>query len=301
VEVKRLRSCIQIEGEKFSHLLKRHPCFNGEAHFKYGRIHLPVSPACNIQCRFCRRGFNKWEQRPGVSRSLLTPEKAVEIIERALEICPEITVVGIAGPGDTLATDHALETFEMVHERFPGLINCLSTNGLMLEAKAERAVGAGIKTITVTVNAVDPGVLRDICAYIVHHGQYMTGELAARQLITAQLAGISKATRLGAVVKINTVLIPGVNDCHVEEVARVTAGAGASVINIIPLIPQYEMEQYRPPDCQELNTARAAAEKHLTVFRHCRQCRADACGVPGSGIDLGDVLYEQRLPTFSHG
>ncbi|NPV92789.1 MAG: radical SAM protein [Firmicutes bacterium] len=284
-----------------SHLVKQHPCFNGEAHFKYGRIHLPVSPACNIQCRFCKRGFNKWEQRPGVSRSLLIPEKAVEIVERALELCPEITVAGIAGPGDTLATDHALETFEMVHKRFPGLINCLSTNGLMLGEKAERVIEAGVKTVTVTVNAVDPRVLQDICAYIVYNGQYMTGELAARWLITAQLAGIKKITRLGAIVKINTVLIPGVNDRHIEEVARVVAGVGASVINIIPLIPQYEMERNRPPECHELNSARLAAEKHLPVFRHCRQCRADACGIPGAEIDLADVLYEQRVPTFSHG
>lgn len=97
--------------EKFSHLIKQHPCFNGEAHFKYGRIHLPVSPDCNIQCRFCKRGFNKWEQRPGVSQSLLSPEAAVDMVAKALEKCPELTVAGIAGPGDTLATDHALEVF----------------------------------------------------------------------------------------------------------------------------------------------------------------------------------------------
>jgi len=62
--------------ERFGHLLKKHPCFNGEAHFQYGRIHLPVSPNCNIQCRFCKRGFNKWEKRPGVSRVLLAPREA---------------------------------------------------------------------------------------------------------------------------------------------------------------------------------------------------------------------------------
>ena len=38
--------------EKFKHLAKTHPCLGGEAHFKYGRIHLPVSPTCNIQCKF---------------------------------------------------------------------------------------------------------------------------------------------------------------------------------------------------------------------------------------------------------
>lgn len=295
-------NCIQPEfNEKFSHLVKKHPCFNGAAHNTFGRIHLPVSPVCNIQCRFCKRGFNKWEKRPGVSRSLLTPEESVRKVERALELCPQITVVGIAGPGDTLATDHALETFELVHRKFPYLIKCLSTNGLMLKEKAERVVNAGVKTVTVTVNAIDPNVLKNVCAHIIYNGHYMTGEYAARWLVLAQLAGIEKIARLGAVVKINTVLIPGVNDHHVEEVARVTAGVGASLINIIPLIPQYEMEGRRPPECHELDAARTAAEKHLPVFRHCKQCRADACGIPGSNVDLAEQLYDEPLNTFSHG
>lgn len=295
-------NCSQvIPNEKFSHLVKNHPCFSGEAHNKYGRVHLPVSPVCNIQCRFCKRSFNKWEKRPGVSRSLLTPEGAVNILEKALELCPEITVAGIAGPGDTLATDHALETFELIHEKFPHLINCLSTNGLMLREKAERIINVGVKTVTVTVNAVNPKILQKICSHIVYNGQYMTGEHAARWLILSQLAGINKIAKLGAVVKINTVLIPGVNDGEIEEVARITSEVGASLINIIPLIPQHEMIDFHPPDCHELNNVREAAEKHLTVFRHCRQCRADACGIPGSGVDLADKLYDQPMTTFSHG
>ena len=32
-----------------------HPCFSKDAHKKYGRIHLPVAPRCNMQCNFCNR------------------------------------------------------------------------------------------------------------------------------------------------------------------------------------------------------------------------------------------------------
>jgi len=285
----------------FNHLVKNHPCFNDSAHHKFGRIHLPVSPLCNIQCRFCKRGFNKLEDRPGVSRQLLSPEKAVAILDKALELCPEITVVGIAGPGDTLATDHAIETFELVHARYPQLIKCLSTNGLLLREKAEGIIRAGVQTVTVTVNAVDPAILAKICAYIVYNGQYQTGEDAARWLIMAQLSGIAKIVKLGAVVKVNTVLIPGINDHHVEEVAQVTANMGASIINVIPLIPQNEFAGYPAPNCDELQKVREAAERHLTVFRHCRQCRADACGIPGQNQDFAQELYDQPLTTFSHG
>lgn len=285
----------------FNHLIKQHPCFSGEANFKYGRIHLPVSPDCNIQCRFCKRGFNKFENRPGVSRVLLTPEAAVDMVAKALAKCPELTVAGIAGPGDTLATDHALEVFEMIHLKYPNLINCLSTNGLLLEEKAERIIAAGVKTVTVTVNAVDYNVLQHICSHIVYHGQFLTGPYAARLLIAAQIAGIRKIVSLGAVVKINAVLIPGVNDHHMGHIAELTSKLGASLFNIIPLIPQHELQDYQAPDCHQLNTAREAAEKYLPVFRHCQHCRADACGIPGKGLDLSEQLYDQALNTFSHG
>lgn len=291
----------QSRGTGFDHLVKQHPCFNEAAHFKYGRIHLPVSPECNIQCRFCKRGFNKWENRPGVSRSLVTPAEALELVGKALIQCPELTVVGIAGPGDTLATGHALEVFEAVHRTFPQLINCLSTNGLLLADQAERIVAAGVKTVTVTVNAVDGDILKQICSQVFFDNQYYTGEHGARLLIASQLAGIRKVVALGAVVKINTVLIPGINDGHIESIARVAAKLGASLINILPLIPLHELKDLAPPDCRALNAARTAAEKHLPVFRHCRQCRADACGIPGSGIELADQLYDRSLETFSHG
>ncbi len=297
-----MSSCFQAKTDgNFDHLVKKHPCFNGEAHFKYGRIHLPVSPVCNIQCKFCKRSFNKWEKRPGVTDSILTPEKALEVVDHALKLCPDITVVGIAGPGDTLATPHALDAFELIHQKYPHLIKCLSTNGLMLRENAEKIIRAGVKTVTVTVNAVHADILQNICSHIVYNGRYMTGKEAALWLLLAQLKGIKKINELGAVVKINTVLIPGVNDNHIGEIAKVTAGVGASLINIIPLIPQNEMKNYRPPNCSELNTARESAEKYLPVFRHCQQCRADACGIPGKNVDWGNLLYEHRVETFSHG
>jgi len=286
---------------KIAHLVKKHPCFNGQAHSNFGRIHLPVSPACNIQCRFCQRGFNKWENRPGVTRLILTPEESLKVVERALELCPQITVAGIAGPGDTLATDHALETFELIHWKFPHLINCLSTNGLLLKEKAARIVSAGVKTVTVTVNSINPKELTNICSHVISNGQFMTGEDAARVLIAAQFSGIREIVKQGVVVKINTVLIPGMNTESVAEVAKATAEAGASLINIIPLIPQHEMALLCQPNCEELDAARLAAEEFLPVFRHCLHCRADACGIPGSGLDYAADLYEQPLETFSHG
>lgn len=288
---------------QFDKLAKRHPCFGTGAHFNKGRIHLPVSPDCNIQCKFCKRGLNKFEVRPGVTRKILAPEECVDLIRKALELCPEISVVGIAGPGDTLGTDHALETFRAIHKEFPELIKCLSTNGLKLYERAEEIASVGVETLTVTVNSTVPGVLKDIVTYIKVGNKVIVGEEAARILIDAQLKGIRRITELGVVVKINIVLIPGVNDHTVEETARTVKEAGASVVNIIPLIPQHDFIDIHEPTCEELNTARQNAEEHLKVFRHCKHCRADACGVPGTGKDISDLLYDYAFPesTFSHG
>jgi len=287
-------------GKNFEHLVKKHPCFNPDAHQTNGRIHLPVSPACNIQCRFCKRNFNKIEERPGVTRKIVSPEEAVEIVAKALTLCPQITVAGVAGPGDSLATDHALNTFRLIKKRFPEILFCMSTNGLMLEEKVDEIVDVGIRTVTVTVNAVDPAILSRICGQIVYEGRIVRPPEASEILIRKQLAGIRKASSKGIIIKINMVLIPGINDGHVEEVAEKVLEARARLMNILPLIPQYEFSEFSPPDCGQITKARIAAEKHLRVFKHCKHCRADACGIPGIS-DFADKLYESREETFSHG
>ena len=284
------------------HVANQHPCFSGEANMNRGRIHLPVSPVCNIQCRFCKRSFNKYEARPGVSAGLLKPEETVNLVRRALEVCPEITVAGIAGPGDTLATDHALRAFELIHQEYPKLIKCLSTNGLLLERYAEELLRVGVRTLTVTVNAVDPVILDRICSQVILDGNTYKGIEGAALLIDAQKRGIRKAADLGLLIKINIVLIPSINGGHIQAVAQTVSRLGAGIINIIPLIPLHEFAGYQTPDCAELSQAREAAEAHLPVFKHCQHCRADAVGIPGQR-DLSSLFYGYREleQTFSHG
>ncbi len=305
IDEERLRETLskkQKRSEHFQHLAKVHPCMGGEAHFKFGRIHLPVSPSCNIQCKFCKRAFEKETSRPGVSSLLLKPEEAVKTIAKALELCPEIRVVGIAGPGDTLATDYALDTFALVKKAYPQLLLCLSTNGLMLAEKAERIIEIGVDTITVTVNAVDPEIQKNICSYVVWKGKKLEGVEGAKLLISNQLEGIKKIADAGIIVKINSVLVPGVNEEHIKEVARVTSGLGASILNVIPLIPQNDMADIPEPTCEQVERVRLEAGSYLEVFRHCKHCRADACGIPGRGQDLHSQLYDKEVvETFSHG
>lgn len=286
----------------YKDLQNSHPCFGGQKNHA-GRIHLPVSPGCNIACRFCDRTINDVDQRPGVTSKILQPEETIEIIRKSLELCPEITVAGIAGPGDTLATDKALETFRLIKEHFPQLIKCMSTNGLLLYERADEIIDVGIDSLTVTVNAIDPEIEAKLNKYIIYHGEKIEGVEGTRILIENQLKGIEKIAKAGITIKVNTVLVPEINGDHIEDIAKKVGELGASIYNIIPLIPQYELKDCKEPTCIEIDAARTKASKYVDVFRHCQRCRADAIGIPGEK-EVGDQIYQRRLgikETFSHG
>lgn len=285
-------------------LLKNmHPCFALGAKNNKGRIHLPVSPGCNIRCNFCRPEINSTDNRPGVAREVITPKEAVSILRKALEFCPDITVAGVAGPGDTLATPYALQTFRLIGKEFPNIIKCMSTNGLLLNEYADEVIDTGIDTLTVTVNGVDPHIQAQICESIIYKGKRYSGTLAAEILIANQLAGIKKVSKAGINVKVNTVLIPEINADHVVTVAKTVAAHGAKIFNIIPLIPRHKLSRCSAPTCDLLSRTRKEAEEYISVFRHCQRCRADAAGIPG-GKDISGQLYIRPVTeenTFSHG
>lgn len=283
-------------------LRNNHPCF-AEKSGNLGRIHLPVSPACNIGCRFCSRVLNDTEQRPGVTAKVITPEESIAILKKALKICPAIKVAGIAGPGDTLATDTALQTFRLIDKEFPHLLKCMSTNGLLLAEKADEVIEAKIDSLTVTVNAVDPEIEAKLNKFVVYHGKKYDALEGAKILIENQLNGIRKVAESGITVKVNTVLVPKINGHHIEQIAKTVSSLGASIYNIIPLIPTYELKDEKAPFCFQIEEARKQAEKYMDVFRHCNRCRADAVGVPGVN-DFSKEVYSEDFvvsETFSHG
>ena len=288
----------------YKDLQNSHPCFGGHKN-NAGRIHLPVSPGCNIACKFCDRTINDVEERPGVTSKVLKPEECEDILRKALEICPDIKVAGIAGPGDTLASDNALKTFEIVKEKFPDLIKCMSTNGLLLNERAEDVIRVGIDSLTVTVNAVDPEIEAQLNDYIIWHGKKIEGVEGAKILIQNQLEGIRKISAAGITIKVNTVLVPRINGDHIAEIAKTVAKAGAKRYNIIPLIPTAKLKDEPAPTCLEIHAARASAMPYIELFLHCNHCRADAIGVPGR-TEFSKALYAnfgtgEVKENFSHG
>jgi nitrogen fixation protein NifB len=239
---------------------------------------------------------------PGNASRVLSPEEALDLLERALILCPELKVAGVAGPGEPLAGPEALDTLIKVKRAYPELITCLSTNGLALADSLTRILEAGIETLTVTVNAVKAEILAQINAVTIIDGQALKGLQGAKALLEAQERGLRLAKEKKITIKVNMVLIPGINQNHVDEVAQKVKAWGASLINIIAMIPGGAFKNITTLSDEELNEARAIAGKSLRPILHCARCRADACGIPGVS-DYAKELY-QNLPqteTFSHG
>ena len=103
------------------------------------------------------------------------------------------------------------------------------------------------------------------------------------------------AVAAGLVVKVNSVLIPGVNDMELPAIAHLAAEYGAHKHNILPLIPQNKFRTTEPPTPAQIHEARAAAGEYLSQMTHCKQCRADACGLIGKDRDMETETLLSRL------
>ena len=198
-------------------------------------------------------------------------------------------MIGIAGPGDPLANEETFETFAQVKKEFPQLMLCMSTNGLLLPEAIDRLYQLGLHSLTVTVNAVDAEVGARIYRHIYYHDRLYTGVEASQLLIANQLQGIKLAGELGMTIKVNSVLIPGINDNQLPLIAERVKDLGAFVMNIMPIIPQAELAHINPPSESMLHEIRKDNEGIIGQFAHCKQCRADAVGLIGQDIIVAEV------------
>lgn len=269
--------------------IAKHPCYSEDAHHHYARLHVAVAPACNIQCNYCNRKYDcANESRPGVVSEVLTPEEAAH---KALVIAgkiPQMTVLGIAGPGDPLANPkHTFRTFELVAEKAPDIKLCLSSNGLMLPEYVDKIKELNIDHVTLTINMIDPEIGEKIYPWVRYNRKRYKGIEGVRILHEKQMESLDALREADILCKVNSVMIPGVNDHHLAEVNEVIRSKGAFLHNIMPLISAPEhgthfgLTGQRGPSPKELKALQDSCSGNMKMMRHCRQCRADAVGLLG--------------------
>ncbi|GLS31997.1 nitrogenase cofactor biosynthesis protein NifB [Mesorhizobium albiziae] len=288
--------------------IKDHPCFSEEAHHYFARMHVAVAPACNIQCNYCNRKYDcANESRPGVVSEKLTPDQALRKVIAVANEVPQLSVLGIAGPGDACYDwKKTKATFERVAREIPDIKLCISTNGLALPDHVAELADMNVDHVTITINMVDPEIGVRIYPWIFYDHRRYGGIEAARILHERQMLGLEMLTARGILTKINSVMIPGVNDEHLIDVNKWVKERGAFLHNVMPLISDpahgtlYGLTGRRGPNAMELKALQDRLEGGAKLMRHCRQCRADAVGLLGEDrgqeftIDqiFGEVTYD---------
>jgi nitrogen fixation protein NifB len=203
-------------------------------------------------------------------------------MEKVLEAEPRITVAGIAGPGDPFANPaEVLETMRLLEKDHPELIFCLSSNGMNILPYLDDLKDLGVSHVTITISAVDPEIGAKIYSWVKDGNVVYRGIKGAELLLERQLAAIKGLKERGITVKVNSIVIPGINDEHVVEVAKVVSELGADIQNLIPLKPTEDtpFHSFEEPDHKMINRLRKEASEYIEQMTHCRRCRADAVGL----------------------
>ena len=274
----------------------RHPCFSESAHHLFGRIHLSVAPACNIQCNYCIRKYDcANESRPGITSKVLSVAEALERVRTMVERSGNLSVAGIAGPGDPLANNATFDVMRAVHREFPELILCVSTNGLLLPDRLEELIKSGVRSLTITINSIFPETAERVYSWITKGGKRYSGREAAEYLLSNQWKGLRNAIEAGLIIKVNTVFIPGINEEEIPLIAKSAGELGADLMNILPLIPQASFEHLERPSREAISKMRDICRRHIPQMTHCKQCRADACGILGEDKDMELEVLNARI------
>lgn len=263
-------------------LAASHPCYTESAGLDHGRMHVPVAPRCNLGCAYCQRAVGPRAPAlggPGTTERIISPAEAAQRVATTAEH-GWLHIVGIAGPGEPLANPETFETLRLVSAAQPGVALCLSTNGLLLPDALSELVRLGLCSLTITINTTDLSVAARLYRWADIDGERIRGPKAAREVLSRQWDGLSAAVRAGLLVKVNSVLIPGITDTGLAKVARRAGKMGAHRQNIMPLIPRAHLRQRRPPTSEELAAAQQECERWIAQFRGCTQCPADVVRPP---------------------
>ena len=192
----------------------------------YGRVatdlRVSLTDRCNLRCAYCMppEGLD-W--LPGAE--VLTDDEIVRLITIGVERLG-ITTVRLTG-GEPLLRKNLELLVADIAALSPTPDIALTTNGIGLAARAQKLAAAGLKRINISLDTLDPDTF---------------AQLARRRRLPDVLAGITAARDAGlAPVKINTVLLRGVNDHEAFDLLRWAMAEQVQLrfIEQMPLDPQH--------------------------------------------------------------
>ena len=163
-------------------------------------LRLSITDRCNLRCVYCMPA----EGMPWLPKQdLLTYEE----LARFARVCVESGVTGVrlTGGEPTVRADLPV-LVRMLREISPTLDLALTTNGLKLPEMAVSLRAAGLDRVNVSLDTLDRERFQ---------------QLARRDRLADVLAGLAAARTAGfAPIKVNAVLMRGLNDDEVVPLAR---------------------------------------------------------------------------------
>ena len=185
----------------------------------YGRkinyLRLSVTDRCNLRCRYCM-------PEGGIP---LLPHGGILRYEELLLVARTAVILGIekirVTGGEPLVRKGILGFLSRLSE-IPGLRQLvLTTNGLLLDEMAEPLKDAGVQRLNISLDSLVPENFRRITR---------GGD------VSRVLSGIAAAERAGFPIKLNMVVMRGVNDHEVVEFAALTLDK-AYTVRFIEFMP----------------------------------------------------------------
>jgi len=205
---------------------------------RYGRVatdlRVSLTDKCNLRCTYCMPAEGlSWLPKP----ELLTDDELVRLVGLAVGL--GVTDVRLTG-GEPLVRPGVVELVGRLARLAPRPALSLTTNGLGLARVAGALRDAGLDRVNVSLDTVD-------------RARYSA--LTRRDRLPDVLAGLRAAARAGLTpVKVNAVLMRGVNDGDAVELLRFCLDAGYQLrfIEQMPLDPQHAWDRRQMMTAEEI-------------------------------------------------
>ncbi len=177
-----------------------------------------------------------------------------------------VDAVYITGPGDPLAIPGpTMETLQLIKGKFPQLGLGITTLGLGGRSSVDMLAQNGIGRVTLLVDAVDADITQSLYAWIRPGRKTIPLVKAAKILLDEQIKAVRAFKESGFTVDIRTTVYPGINDGHVENIAKKMARLGADSMTLAPCKPSENEGYPSVPDAGLMARLFEAAAKHMQV------------------------------------
>ena len=206
-------------------------------------LRLSVTDRCNLRCTYCMPEDGIGKIAHG---DILSYEELYRIARVAVSI--GIDKIRITG-GEPLVRKGIIRFLHQL-AGIPGLVQLvLTTNGMLLEEMAADLRTAGVQRLNISLDSLNPDTFSQISR---------CGDL------TRVLAGIEAAKGCGFPIKLNMVVMRGINDHEILDFATMATTSAITVrfIEYMPAIREHDWQRLVVPGSEIL----ARLAQHFTLI-----------------------------------